>query len=485
MVSAPFVGRSKKKIVEIIKSGIGISGLDESVETYSRRYRSRPMLRMRMMALLNNQYSESAVSSFLALHPSTVSRWSKRFQEGEGVQDRLGRGRPPKIEPETVQKVVSFYCQHNPLPGCAGWSVRWMAVYFQKHPEFLGIPISASSVHRCLASNNLGLYRRKYFLQICDPLFFEKMAKILRIYKIDPEGLFCLDECTGLQVLQRIAPDLPADSIRPEYREFEYKRHGTISIISILEKRTGKVFTESIPDHTSTTIIDSVKRHAGQYDSYKTLHYICDNYSSHSTEEFCLGIAELCGVRLPVLKTAVERKQWLESSDKRIVFHFLPSHGSWLNLVEIWFSILKRKALADRSFASVAQKTRAILDFNETWNTHFAHPFKWTYDGDDLYEKVVRRLIRWLQAEAVQLTGKFLQKQILLMNNLFLNYNTKIAREHWTTLRNVLVGKREYIEGIIAAAVDEKEKDAQEKRENLHAMYLALSRQLAVYDKAA
>ncbi|MCP4755808.1 MAG: IS630 family transposase [Proteobacteria bacterium] len=438
-----------------------------------------------MKALLDNRYSESAVGSFLVLHPSTVSRWNKRFQGGEGVRDRPRSGRPPKIEPETVQKVVAFYCQHKPLPGCAGWSVRWMAVYFEKHPEFLDVPISASSVHRCLASDGIKLYRRKYFLQICDPLFFEKMDKILRIYKIDPEGLFCFDECTGLQILQRIAPDLPADSTRPEYREFEYVRHGTVSIISFLEKRTGKVFTESIPDHASTTIINSVKRHAGQYGSYRTLHYICDNYSSHSTEEFCRGIAELCGIRPPVLKTVIDRKQWLESSDKRIVFHFLPSHGSWLNLVEIWFSILKRKALADRSFSSAAEKTHAILDFNETWNTHFAHPFKWTYDGADLHEKAVRRLIKWLQIEAALLTGKFLEKQFVLMYNLFLDYNTKISLEHWTTLQNTLVEKRDFIAGTIDAVVAATEKAAQEKRENLYEMYLALTEQLAVYDRAA
>ena len=135
------------------------------------------------------------------------------------------------------------------------------------------------------------------------------MEKIIQVYQSDPEHLFCLDECTGLQVLERIAPDLPADTRRALYQEFEYKRHGTVSIISILEKRTGQVYTECIPDHVSTTLIECVKRHASRYQKSKTLHYICDNYSSHSTQEFCQGIALLCKTPLPILKSRDERKQ--------------------------------------------------------------------------------------------------------------------------------------------------------------------------------
>ncbi len=218
-----------------------------------------------MMVLLNNHYSVSAVSLYFGLHPNTVSLWSKRFKAGDGIEDQHRSGRPPKITFDIIQKVIAFYCQHNPLSGCSVWSVRWMAIYFEEHPEYLNVSISASAIHRCLTSNSLRLYRRKYFLQICDPFFFEKMEKVIQIYQTDPKNLFCLDECTGLQVLERIAPDLPADSNRPEYQEFEYKRHGTVSILSILEKGTGQVFTETIADHKSVTIIDSVKRHAGQY----------------------------------------------------------------------------------------------------------------------------------------------------------------------------------------------------------------------------
>jgi len=157
------------------------------------------------------------------------------------------------------------------------------------------------------------------------------MEKIIDLYLNPPEYLFCLDECTGLQVLERIAPRLCAEGNKPELREFEYKRHGTISVFSILQVSNGKIFTDCIEDHTTITIIQSLKKHISKYDFTETLHYILDNYSSHSTEEFCQEIAGLCNIEIPELKTTIERRQWLESVGKRIVFHFLPFHGSWLN----------------------------------------------------------------------------------------------------------------------------------------------------------
>ena len=445
----------------------------------------RHLLRMQMMVLLNSQYSVLAVSLILRLHPKTVSFWNSRFKAGGGVHDLARSGRPSKITFEIVQKVIAFYCQHNPLPGCSRWSIRWMAVYFQKNPGYLGVSISASSIRCCLTSNKFRLYRRKYFLQICDPFFFEKMEKIIWIYKLNPEYLFCLDECTGLQALERTAPSLPADSIRPEYREFEYIRHGTVSIISILEKRSGKVYTECIPDHTSVTIINSVKKHAAQYDSSTTLHYVCDNYSSHSTEGFCQGIAELCNIPLPTLKTAHDRKQWLESDKKRIIFHFLPAHGSWLNLIEIWFAILQQKALSKESFSSTNQLENSILDFTETWNTHFAHPFNWKYSGEDLYDKVVCRLIRWLELETSQMTVKFLGKQLKLMNNLFANHHSKITGNLWIKLQRTLDAKREFVLKIINTVDPDETKNAQLKREEVRTLYLASIEQFDVSQKAA
>ncbi len=186
-----------------------------------------------------------------------------------------------------------------------------------------------------------------------------------------------------------------------------------------------------------------------QFEKSAELHYICDNYSSHSTEEFCAGIAQLCSVQLPQLKTVVQRRQWLESTDKRIVFHFLPTHGSWLNLIEIWFGILQQKAIKHESFRSNDELCTRIMDFTGTWNSHFAHPFKWTYTGDGLQEKVVGRFITWMQIESSQLTAKFLEKQLRLLSNLVNKYWLKVTTRSWLNLKNTLSEKNRFLLKII------------------------------------
>ncbi len=275
------------------------------------------------------------------------------------------------------------------------------------------------------------------------------MEKIIDLYLNPPEYLFCLDECTGLQVLERIAPKLCAEGNKPELREFEYKRHGTISVFSILQVSNGKIFTDCIEDHTTLTIIQSLQKHISMYDSTETLHYILDNYSSHSTEEFCQEIARLCDVEIPKLKTTDERRQWLESTDKRIVFHFLPFHGSWLNQIEIWFGILQQKALKDESFSSVTACREVILDFTNTYNAEFSHPFGWSYTGDGLHEKAVRRLTKWIDSESTELSFKFFEKQLHLMNNLVNTYWCKVKNNSWSNLHKIMVDKCKFCENII------------------------------------
>jgi len=277
------------------------------------------------------------------------------------------------------------------------------------------------------------------------------MEKIIKIYKRAYPYLFCLDECTGLQALERTAPRLPAKGSRPEYLEPEYVRHGTVSILSILQVSNGQVFTDCIPDHTSSTIISSVKNHVLQYERSAELHYICDNYSSHSTEDFCLGIAELCGINLPTLKTQQDRRQWLESPEKRIVFHFLPTHGSWLNLIEIWFGILQQKALKHESFMSNADLKNRIISYTATWNNDFAHPFKFSYTGEGLHEKVISRFTKWIQMQSPQLTVQFLGKQLKLISNLATSYWPKAGKKTWNALNTTLQENNEFIMGIIGA----------------------------------
>ena len=409
---------------------------------------------MQLWVLLQHKIPETTISSALGCHVKTIFVWKKRFQAGDGILGKPRSGRPPTIPPEVNYRLLAFYCQHDPLPGCSRWSIRWAETYLHKHQEILQCTISRSSIHRFLKSNALRPYRNKYFLQICDPQFFPKMEKIIKAYKRAYPYLFCLDECTGLQALERKAPRLPARGDCPEYLEPEYVRHGTVSILSILQVANGQVFTDCIPDHTSSTIISSVKKHILQYEKSAELHYICDNYASHSTEEFCSGIAELCSIDLPTLKTQQDRRQWLESSEKRIVFHFLPTHGSWLNLIEIWFGILQQKALKDESFISNTDLKNRIISYTATWNNDFAHPFKFSYTGEGLHEKVISRFTKWIQMQSPQLTVQFLGKQLNLMTNLATSYWAKAKKKAWNALKTTLQENNEFIRGIIGADED-------------------------------
>jgi hypothetical protein len=222
--------------------------------------------------------------------------------------DRPRTGRPTTIPAEVTPRIISFYCQQNPLPGCSRWSLRLAHSYLEEHPEILKYSISSSSLHRLLNAHALKPHRHKYFLQICDPFFFEKMEHIIQVYASSHKYLFCLDECTGVQALERIAPTLPAQGSRPAYHEPEYIRHGAVSLLSVMHVSKGEVFTECIDDHTSPNILSCVRKHALQFGKSEELHYICDNYSSHSTELFCKGIADLCHVKLPKIETLLQRR---------------------------------------------------------------------------------------------------------------------------------------------------------------------------------
>lgn len=409
----------------------------------------RLVFRLQLRILLQHQFPENIICSVLGCHIKTVLDWKNRFQDGDGISDRARSGRPLTIPYEVNHRLTAFYCQHDPLPGCTRWSIRWAETYFQNHQEILQSPISRSSIHRLLKLNAIKPYRNKYFLQICDPDFFPKMEKIIKVYNSSYQYLFCLDECTGLQALERVAPRLPVLDNHPEYLEPEYVRHGTVSILSILQVSTGLVFTDCIPDHTSSTVISSVRKHILQYDRSSELHYICDNYASHSTEEFCSGIAELCGVKLPKLKTAQERRQWMEDPGKRIIFHFLPTHGSWLNLIEIWFGILQQKSLKNESFLSSKNLENRIVSYTNTWNTEFAHPFKFSYTGEGLHDKVISRFTKWLQMQSPQLNAKFLEKQLKLIHNLTEGYWPNVKKTMWHHLKSTLLKSDSFIKDII------------------------------------
>ncbi len=407
------------------------------------------------MLLQQNGVSVRQCAWYLSCSLTTVRKWSKAVTENRQLLDAKRPGSPRLFTEKMRLRIIGFYCQ-NPLSGCSSLSFSWAANYLNLNLDFLGTTISASTIHRILREHGMRPHLIKYFLQITDPDFFPKMEHIIDLYLHPPKYLFCWDECTGLQALERLGVALKTDNGLKI--EFQYHRHGTRDLCAILNYHTGSVFGKCTDNHRQETLAQLLEEHVKQQPVNEQLHYICDNLAGHSTELICRKVAELSAANYPTdLNTQHKRRQWLQSEEKRIVFHFVPYHGSWLNLIEIWFGILQSKCLKGRHFNSVDELVLAILAFLDNWNEHFAHPFNWTYTGEGLAQKVVQRLIGWLFAETENMKHKFLHKQLLLMSNLTCDYWQQVPKKWWKSLHDTLLEKHDYINNVIDGDAQVKE----------------------------
>jgi transposase len=406
--------------------------------------------RASMVTLSMEGIEQSAIAIFAQTNQRTVKRWICRIEEGKLLTDLPRSGRPRSFSEAARLATIAVYCQKSPpLPGVHLWSLRDAQRYFKEHFDIIGGSISHATIQRILHEHALRPHRRKYYLQITDPDFFSKMEHIIDLYLHPPQNLYCFDECTCIQALKRLTPNLPAAAGQPVLEDFDYKRNGITDLLAFLNPATGKVYGQCVPNHNRHTLSRVFTDHVRTLPSDAQIHYITDNLTTHYHEDFCQTVAELSGVRYPKLKTGEQRRQWLVSENKRIVIHFVPFHASWLNMVEIWFGILKSKCLKYGQFLSVEQLCQDILGFIETWNECFAHPFSWSYTGDGLYAKAVRRFCRLLAIETEQMDCKFLRSQLLLMSNIAENYIERIPSADWLQLLHLAVEKENYITKVI------------------------------------
>ena len=413
--------------------------------------------RSKMVVLNHCKVDLRTIGWFMDRHVTTVRKWILRSKNGGELCDQKRNGCPAVYNEKIQLKTIAFYCQISPLPGCNSWSLRWAESYLKEHSEIIGCSLSHSTIQRILKKHALRPHLHKYFLGITDPDFFPKMEHIVDLYLHPPEHLFNFDECTSLQAKNPLAPDLPTAPNTPRYEEFEYRRNGTTDLMAFLNPKTGQVFGKCTPNHNTQTLMRVFKEHVNTLPSDAPLHYIMDNLNTHFHDDFCKTVAHLSGVTYHPLKTGIERRSWLQSDDKRIVIHFVPFHGSWLNMVEIWFGILNKKCLKYQSFPSVQLLQEIIEEFIETWNRFFAHPFTWKYTGEGLHEKAITRFNKLLFIESNQMDIKFLTKQLLLMSNIAKTYYRKVHTTVWKQLHDLIVDKTDYIHSIISNAAKERE----------------------------
>lgn len=229
-------------------------------------------------------------------------------------------------------------------------------------------------------------------------VFREEVRAICKVYhqaeELQAQGIHVIsvDEKTGIQALERIHPTHPAKPEQVERIEFEYQRHGTQALIANFEVATGKVILPTIQDtRTEADFLTHIQQTVSS-DAQATWIFIADQLNTHKSSSLVTWVAEQCGIesdlgekgREGILLNMASRTAFLQDESHRIRFIYTPKHCSWLNQIEIWFSILSRRLLKRGQFKSTDELQQRILKFITSFNENLAKPFRWTYIGKPL-----------------------------------------------------------------------------------------------------
>lgn len=316
----------------------------------SRALPAGEVFRARLILALSDGLSYREIEVKLGASSRTVSLWKSRFEESRiaGLRGQH-KGSKPRVATPAIQARVIRRVQQKPSDGSTHWSCRKLA-------ERLGL--SKSTVQRVLAKANLKPHRLARYLTSNDPQFEEKAADIIGLYMNPPQhaAVFCVDEKSAIQALDRLDPVLPLSPGRAERHGFEYYRHGTLSLYAALDVKTGKVEGRTARRHTSAEFVQFLSRLVDKTRWAKEIHIVLDNLSAHKTQAV---------------------RDFLDAHPK-VRFHFTPAYSSWLNQVEIWFAKIERDVIARGVFTSVTDLSRKLLKYIRAYASS-ARPIRWTY----------------------------------------------------------------------------------------------------------
>jgi transposase len=293
--------------------------------------------------------SNEEIAAAMKTRPATVSKWRGRFRlyRLSGLRDAARSGKPARYGRETERRILAQLDQPVP-PGFARWNGTLLA---RALPD-----ISADQIWRVLRKHGISLERRRSWCVSTDPAFAQKAADIVGLYLSPPENALVLsvDEKPHIQALERAQGwlKLPNGKALTGFAH-DYKRHGTTTLFAALEVTTGLIRGGHYPRRRRVEFLDFMNRIVEQHPG-REIHVILDNLNTH--------------------KPKCDR--WL-ARHRNVRLHFTPTHASWMNQVEIWFSILERQSLAGSSFTSPQQLRRHIDSFIAAYNQS-AHPFEWT-----------------------------------------------------------------------------------------------------------
>src|SRR5215475_5565166 len=274
------------------------------------------------------------------------------------------------------------------------------------HPRRLWT-MSRSSIWRILDEADLKPHRSVYWLNSHAPDFEAKAQNICSLYlnalRFFEHGhvVICTDEKTGMQILQRKYPTQPIAPGQPEKREHEYIRHGVRALIASFVVATGQVVWNLGQTRTSADFATHLATVVHQLPAMQRYDWVVDNLNTHWSLDVCRLVAQWCGVPCvaKALRRGVQRRAFLSDLIYKSVFHFIPKHGLWLNQVELWFSVLARRFLKRGDFDSAQDFAKRLSDYLEVYNTHHAHPYRWTSTGQPLVRATPFRQTRRQQRQ--------------------------------------------------------------------------------------
>jgi transposase len=308
------------------------------------------VFRARLMLLLSEGASFQTIQQQLGTTAPTIMRWKSRFlQSGMDGLDTNHPGQPASVLTAGLRARILSATRKKPADGSTHWSCRKLAA---------ALGVSKDAVHRSWKEAGLKPHRVERYMASDDPDFESKAADIIGLYLNPPRhaAVFCVDEKTAIQALDRLDPVLPLSAGRAERHGFEYYRHGTLSLYAALDTATGKVHGRTTARHTSQDFVSFLDEVVSRCPGKKQIHIILDNLSAHKTKLV---------------------RQFLKDNP-RVHFHFTPTYSSWLNQVELWFAKIERDVIARGIFTSVTDLARKLRRYINAYSAN-ARPFQWKY----------------------------------------------------------------------------------------------------------
>lgn len=343
----------------------------------SRKTPVRLQERSRIILLASEGATNGAIAEKLGIGLNKVGRWRNRYAEKRhaGIEKDLPRGGnqggKSSIEQAKLRSRVIAMTMKPPPNNATHWSTRSMAE---------ALSISDSFVRRVWKECGFKPHLIKQFKISNDPNFEEKLSDVVGLYLSPPENavVFCVDEKSSIQALDRTQPGLPIKKGRAATMTHDYKRHGTSTLFAALNVQSGEVIGECKKRHRHQEFLSFLKSVNKKTPKDKSLHLIVDNYATHKHEKV---------------------KNWLKRN-KRVHLHFIPTSSSWLNLVERFFGLITEKQIRRGVFSSVAELEHKIEEFLKAYNEK-PKPFVWTKSTEEILEKVNRARLRLANLQSV------------------------------------------------------------------------------------